>query len=209
MRIPTFEARNQRGIRLARCEAVPPLMVIAGPNGSGKSTLLNAIRANAGYTNIMYVGPHRAIRKQVVQQRHLMTQPFSLETFLSSQTVSGIEGIRIFDGNRDPWGYDESANHLKHTLCQGHSISGRYLRRSSRRTCAIRAAAAHRLARSVSSGRTSSRRRASLAAEGAVSARGSCSCALWNRAPGRPASKSGRLRHDGLATDGAIAVEGR
>ncbi len=28
-------------------------MVVAGPNGSGKSTLLNAIRANAGYTNII------------------------------------------------------------------------------------------------------------------------------------------------------------
>lgn len=93
-------------------------MVIAGPNGSGKSTLLNTIRANAGYTNIMYVGPHRAMRRQTVQQRHLMTQAFSLETLLSSPSVSGIEGIRIFDGNRDPWGYDESANYLKHTLCQ-------------------------------------------------------------------------------------------
>ncbi len=93
-------------------------MVIAGPNGSGKSTLLNAIRSNAGYTNIMYVGPHRAMRRQTVQQRHLMTQAFSLEALLSSPSISGIEGIRIFDGNRDPWGYDESANYLKHTLCQ-------------------------------------------------------------------------------------------
>ncbi len=93
-------------------------MVIAGPNGSGKSTLLNTIRSSAGYTNVMYVGPHRAMRRQIVQQRHLMTQAFSLETLLSSPNVSGIEGIRIFDGNRDPWGYDESANYLKHTLCQ-------------------------------------------------------------------------------------------
>jgi ABC-type hemin transport system ATPase subunit len=93
-------------------------MVIAGPNGSGKSTLLNAIRSNAGYKNVLYVGPHRAMRRQTVQQRHLMTQAFSLETLLSSQSISGIEGIRIFDGNRDPWGYDESANYLKHTLCQ-------------------------------------------------------------------------------------------
>lgn len=118
MRIPSFEVRTQRSVRLARCEAVPRLMVIAGPNGSGKSTLLNAIRATAGYTNIMYVGPHRAMRRQTVQQRHLMTQAFSLETLLSSPNVPGIEGIRIFDGNRDPWGYDESANYLKHTLCQ-------------------------------------------------------------------------------------------
>jgi hypothetical protein len=66
----------------------------------------------------MYVGPHRAMRRQTVQQRHLMTQAFSLETLLSSQNVSNVEGIRIFDGNRDPWGYDESANFLKHALCQ-------------------------------------------------------------------------------------------
>ena len=118
MRIPAFEVTNQRSVRLARCETVPRLMVIAGPNGSGKSTLLNAIRSNAGYTNVMYVGPHRAMRRQTVQQRHLMTTAFSLETLLSSPSVSGIEGIRIFDGNRDPWGYDESANYLKHTLCQ-------------------------------------------------------------------------------------------
>jgi putative AbiEii toxin of type IV toxin-antitoxin system len=118
MRIPSFDVQNQRSVRLARCEAVPPLMVIAGPNGSGKSTLLNAIRAKASYTNVVYVGPHRAMRKQTVQQRHLMTQTLSYENILSSQNVSGFEGIRLFDGTRDPWGYDESANFLKHTLCQ-------------------------------------------------------------------------------------------
>jgi ABC-type hemin transport system ATPase subunit len=118
MRIPSFEVQNQRSIRLARCEALPRLMVIAGPNGAGKSTLLNSIRANASYSNVMYVGPHRAMRKQQVQQRHLMTGSLSLEAFLASPNVPGMEGIRIFDGNRDPWGYDESANYLKHTLCQ-------------------------------------------------------------------------------------------
>lgn len=35
--------KNQRSVRLARCGAVPRLMIIAGPNGSGKSTLLNTI----------------------------------------------------------------------------------------------------------------------------------------------------------------------
>lgn len=93
-------------------------MVVAGPNGCGKSTLLNAIRSNASYKNVVYVGPHRAMRKQVVQQRHLMAAPLSFENILSSQNVTPIEGIRIFDGIRDPWGYDESANFLKHTLCQ-------------------------------------------------------------------------------------------
>jgi ABC-type hemin transport system ATPase subunit len=93
-------------------------MVVVGPNGSGKSTLLNGIRSTAGYSNIVYVGPHRAMRKQQVQQRHLLTHTLSYESLLANPNVPSMEGIRLFDGTRDPWGYDESANYLKHTLCQ-------------------------------------------------------------------------------------------
>lgn len=118
MRIPSFEVRDQRSIRFARCEQVPPLMIIAGPNGCGKSTLLNAIRAASGYQNIMYVGPHRAMRRQQVQQRHLLTAPISFEALLAGQNVPNYEGIRLLDGARDPWGYDDSASYLKHALCQ-------------------------------------------------------------------------------------------
>ena len=118
MRIPSFEIQNQRSIRFAKCEKVPPLMVVAGPNGTGKSTLLNAIRSQAGYQNVMYVGPHRAMRRQQVQSRHLLAPSISFESLLSSPQIPGFEGIRIFDGARDPWGYDDSANYLKHALCQ-------------------------------------------------------------------------------------------
>src|SRR5260370_748369 len=118
MRIPSFTVQTQRSINLARCEDVPRLMVIAGPNGSGKSTLLDAIRVNAGYTNVIYVGPHRAMRKQTVQQRYLLQQTLSFETLLTGQHVPNMEGMRIFDGQRDPWGYDETANYLKFALCQ-------------------------------------------------------------------------------------------
>ncbi len=118
MRISTIEVSNQRGVRNALCDRVPSLMVIAGPNGSGKSTLLNAIRVQANYENIMYVGPHRAMRRQKVQQRYLLTNSISLETILSSKNVPGFDGIQIFDHNRDPWGYDDSPNFLKHALCQ-------------------------------------------------------------------------------------------
>src|ERR1051326_4942611 len=113
MRIPNFSVANQRSIALARCEAVPRLMIITGPNGSGKSTLLNAIRTNAHFHDVIYVGPHRAMRKQSVQQRHLFVNPLSIEALLTQQNVGGMEGVRIFDGQRDPWGYDESANFLK------------------------------------------------------------------------------------------------
>lgn len=131
MRIPSFEIRNQRSIRFARCEQVPPLMIVAGPNGCGKSTLLNGIRAATGYQNVMYVGPHRAMRRQQVQQRHLLTAPISFETLLAAQNVPGFEGIQLFGGARDPWSYDDSANYLKHALCQieverGQAVTARF-----------------------------------------------------------------------------------
>src|SRR3989304_5731288 len=100
MRVSSFDIRNQRSIRLAKCDNVPRLMIVAGPNGCGKSTLLNSIRSSSGYTNIIYVGPHRAMRRQQVQQRHLMITPISFETVLMGQNVSSYEGIRIFDGAR-------------------------------------------------------------------------------------------------------------
>jgi AAA15 family ATPase/GTPase len=53
MRIGSFEVLNQRSIRVAKCDSVPRVMVIAGPNGCGKSTLLNSVRSNEGYTNIV------------------------------------------------------------------------------------------------------------------------------------------------------------
>ena len=119
MRVPRFMVRNQRSIVYAECANVPRLMLIAGPNGAGKSTLLNAIRTVSGNNQIMYVGPHRAMRRQQVQQRHLFTAPISYETLLSSVgNVPMYEGIRLVDGARDAWSYDESANYLKHALCQ-------------------------------------------------------------------------------------------
>ena len=118
MRVPSFEIRNQRSIKFARCEKVPTLMLVAGPNGAGKSTLLNAIRTQSGHQNIMYVGPHRAMRRQQVQSRHLLAPSISFESLLSSPQVPGFDGIRIVDGPRDAWGYDDSASFLKHALCQ-------------------------------------------------------------------------------------------
>ena len=116
MRVPAFTVRDQRSIKLALCENVPPLMVVAGPNGAGKSTLLNAIRQQFG--NVMYVGPHRAMRRQKVQQRHLHSNIISFENIMMGASVPSYEGIRMVEGNRDAWGYDDSANYLKHALCQ-------------------------------------------------------------------------------------------
>ena len=118
MRVPSFDVQNQRSVRSARCDAVPPLMVIAGPNGAGKSTLLNAIRSLAGWAHIVYLGPHRAMRRQNVQERHLLATPFVFEELLARQDSPQFEGVALITGARDAWGHDDSANYLKHTLCQ-------------------------------------------------------------------------------------------
>jgi len=93
-------------------------MLIAGPNGTGKSTLLNALRSQYGNQGIMYVGPHRAMRRQNVQQRHLLAGRISVEELLQRGDIQSFEGISLVQGARDPWSYDDSANYLKHSLCQ-------------------------------------------------------------------------------------------
>jgi hypothetical protein len=92
-------------------------MLVTGPNGCGKSTLLHGIRST-GWENTMYFGPHRAMRRQNVQQRHLIGQNLLLERLLSLQDTPGYEGIQLLGGLRDPWSYDDSSNYLKHALCQ-------------------------------------------------------------------------------------------
>lgn len=131
MRIPSFEFRSQRTIGFAKCDNVPKLMIVAGPNGCGKSTLLDAIRKLDDGRHIMYVGPHRSIRRQNVQQRYLLTRPIVLEELLMRSDTPGFDGISLLGGHRDPWGYDDTGNYLKHGLCQieverQQAISTRY-----------------------------------------------------------------------------------
>ncbi|MBF0329940.1 MAG: AAA family ATPase [Nitrospirae bacterium] len=118
MRLPSFRVQNQRSVFLAECLVVPKLMVIAGPNGTGKSTLLNALRTSSGDGPILYVGPHRNARRQVVQWRHLLSTPISFQELLTRSDIPGYEGVALVTGTRDPWSFDDSANYLKHGLCQ-------------------------------------------------------------------------------------------
>lgn len=118
MRIPAFQIRDQRSVAFAGCGNVPRLMVITGPNGAGKSTLLYGLRTINGRQHILYVGPHRSTRRQHVQQKHLIGQPLSFEDLLCIDQAPQYEGIMIVQGSRDPWNADDSANYLKHALCQ-------------------------------------------------------------------------------------------
>lgn len=118
MRIPSFRIENQRSVRLAYCDNVPRLMIIAGPNGAGKSTLLNALRQQPGPGPILYVGPHRNARRQTVRWRYLLSGPISFTELLARPDVPGYEGLQLVTGSRDAWGFDDTANYLKHGLCQ-------------------------------------------------------------------------------------------
>lgn len=114
--ITDIAVSNDRGIRTASCSSVPPVMVITGPNGSGKSTLLIAIKRQSQSTQPIYIGPHRSIRRQNIQSRWLGPQ-LKLSDILTSDNVSQVDGIRVYDQARDPWNADESGNLIKYTLC--------------------------------------------------------------------------------------------
>ncbi|MGP1352696.1 MAG: AAA family ATPase [Parasphingopyxis sp.] len=91
-------------------------MVVTGPNGSGKSTLLIAIKRQKQNTRPIYQGPHRAIRRQTIRNRWL-GQSLFLSDALSQDQVSRLEGITLYDQQRDPWNADETGNLIKYSLC--------------------------------------------------------------------------------------------
>ena len=65
----------------------------------------------------MYIGPHRASRRQHVRYRFLGTQ-IRMRTVLSGDTLPGHEGIHGVNSTRDPWDFDDAASYLKYGLCQ-------------------------------------------------------------------------------------------
>lgn len=122
--LKSFRAEGLKAIRLAQCDSVPPVMVIAGPNGVGKSTLLSAIhRRQIGVnfeddTTVLYQPPHRAIRRQRVQRRYLMGALKSFVATLTGNDVQGFEGLPISYPARLPDNVDEAGSTLKFTLGQ-------------------------------------------------------------------------------------------
>lgn len=118
MVLRNFTIRDTRSISFAECINVPQLMVIAGPNGVGKSSLLYALRFQSYGT--IYIGPYRAIRRQNVQQRNLISRPISYTGILMSHQLERMDGVNIgYDnGVRDPWSSDDASSFLKFALCQ-------------------------------------------------------------------------------------------
>lgn len=117
-RITEFRVEKSRGVRLAFCDAVPRLMVVAGPNGCGKSTLLDSIRKQT-HPKPIYVGPHRVSRRQTVQFRYMYpANDISIEKLFSLETLQAVEGITISTAPRSAWDQDESTSFVKYGLCK-------------------------------------------------------------------------------------------
>jgi ABC-type cobalamin/Fe3+-siderophores transport system ATPase subunit len=118
MVIKEFNIRNTRSIKIAQCDNVPKLMIIAGPNGAGKSTLLYQLKTNRP-GRILYIGPHRHTRRQSVRYRSLISRELSLEDILTQNSVEQrIDEMQVYQRSREPWDSDESLNYLKYGLCQ-------------------------------------------------------------------------------------------
>ncbi|PLS80657.1 hypothetical protein CYG49_04560 [Candidatus Saccharibacteria bacterium] len=123
MGLKSFRVENQKALRLAECLDVPSLMVICGSNGAGKSTLLWALKQRQGSvfdegmtTEVLYQGPHRAIRRQTVRRGWLGGSLTSYAESLSADSVAAPEGLQIPYPSRSPDNVDESGSAIKHAL---------------------------------------------------------------------------------------------
>lgn len=106
---------------MASCDAVPPVMVISGPNGVGKSSLLYALKRQVGTvfdgeTRVLYQPPHRAVRRQQVRRRWLMSAYRGFADQAAADDVAGYEGLNIQFPQRSPDNVDEAGSTIKYGL---------------------------------------------------------------------------------------------
>lgn len=122
MPIRKFDIQNLKALQRAACDSVPQIMVIAGANGVGKSTLLHAIKQRYGNCEgsgkILYMGPHRAWRKQSVRAMHLFQRDIIYRDLLSSDSVGHVDGMSLYNAPRTPDSLDEAHSLIKYTLAQ-------------------------------------------------------------------------------------------
>lgn len=136
MPITSFKIENEKVIKLAECERVPKVMIIAGPNGVGKSTLLDALRRRAktrqgvkisGNPKILYLGPHRVwrrtnIRASILWERWIRQMDILASDKLPTGINLGIPPLHPLP--RGPNYPDEAQSFVKYRLAQ---IETRYM----------------------------------------------------------------------------------
>lgn len=121
MALRSFRIVTEKSVHLAEATEIPKVMIIAGPNGVGKSTILYAIKQGNTTvidpgTQMLYQGPHRAIRRTQVQRRWLGGGPRWLLDMLGEAAVSGFEGLNFQNPSRSPDNIDELGTTFKHAL---------------------------------------------------------------------------------------------
>lgn len=121
MPLLSFKIEKTKAIRLASCDQVPRVMVIAGPNGVGKSTLLFELGQKRGTKHtdtarFLYQPPHRAVRRTAVRRRFLMGSGAGFRDVLERPTVEGYEGLNISFPSRAPDNVDEAGSTIKYVL---------------------------------------------------------------------------------------------
>ncbi len=121
MGLTSFSVQNNKSIKLAALDQVPPITIIAGPNGAGKSTLLYAIKNGSNVitpgTRLLYQGPHRVLRRTNVNRSWLGGQIRKFQELLESGgDVSGYDGLNFQNSSRTPDNVDEAGSTIKHTM---------------------------------------------------------------------------------------------
>ena len=120
-----FRVGPLKALKLAICDSVPRIMIIAGANGAGKSTLLQLLRNNRQQaepgTDIIYMAPHRSWRKGQLSLAASLTYSMSYGEILKLDTVPAWQtfvppGYSQFNTERKPDTTDEAQSLIKLSL---------------------------------------------------------------------------------------------
>ena len=120
--ITAFRIFDRDSLRLAECQNVPPVMIIAGPNGVGKSTLLYNLSGEsvADYAQIegsgtppLYLPPHRPWEAQSFQLRDLISGDAMYSKVLEARELPDAPGLRIRSRSSTSFDADSASSFIK------------------------------------------------------------------------------------------------